>query len=109
MYTREEQEFLDRLNAPEEQQAALSATEQKERKILFIRNILNCVFMLLAVVAMAGIGYALYKDSQQFYTISIGVGLTAVLIKMIEATMRMSNMLQKPQGPKRRKRAHGIH
>jgi len=106
MLTREEQDFLDRLNAPTDQQAYEIDSERKGRRELFLRNILNSIFMLMAVIAMAGIGYAMYKESQQIYTISIGIGLAAVLIKMVEATLRMSNMLQKPRHEQsKRKRA----
>lgn len=106
MLTREEQDFLERLNAPEAdtQESSESAAKRKERKLLFLRNILNGVFMLLAVLAMAGIGYAMYKDNEHIHTVSIGIGIVAVLIKMVEASLRMSNMLKKPQGMKQRRR-----
>lgn len=101
--TREEQEFLERLNNPE-----LIADEdketKKERRLLFLRNILNGTFILLAAIAMGFIAYSWFKDAPNVRLYGIGIGIAAVLLKMVEATMRMTTMLQKPQSPHRRKR-----
>lgn len=100
--TSEEQEFLERLNNPEEA-TELRNSRQKENRILFLRNILNGLFMLLALVAMCGIGYSIYKHNDSTYNIFVGVGIVAVLIKMAEASIRMSGMLQKPNSIHSRK------
>ena len=97
--TSEEQEFLDRLNNPEKA-AELQEGNRKENRMLFLRNILNGAFILLALVAMCGIGYSIYRHSDSLYNIFVGVGIVAVLIKMVEASMRMSGMLQKPKSMK---------
>lgn len=97
--TSEEQEFLDRLNNPEKE-IEQQEDNRKENRKLFLRNILNGAFMLLALAAMCGIGYSIYRHSDSLYNIFVGVGIVAVLIKMVEASMRMSGMLQKPKSMK---------
>jgi len=97
--TLEEQEFLDRLNNPEKA-AEQHEDNQKENRMLFLRNILNGVFILLALAAMCGIGYSIYRHNDSLYNIFVGVGIVAVLVKMVEASMRMSGMLQKPKSLK---------
>ena len=49
----------------------------------------------LAVVAMAGIGFSWGSDNT--YAWAYGVGIVAVLIKMVEALLRMPGLLRKPQ------------
>ena len=54
---------------------------------LLIRNILNVVFILMAIIAMAGIW--LYPEyTNQFYILC----LIAVCIKMVEVMFRMPGM-----------------
>lgn len=77
----------------QEEQTAREETlnrRQKERsaqKNLFVRNILNGFFMLVAVIAMAGL--LIYRDSPSMKTWFYGVGLLAVVVKMIEVVLRM--------------------
>ena len=59
----------------------------KERKMLLLRNILNAVFMLLAVVTMIGV-WAFPEYTNQWYI----VGLVAVCIKIVEVMFRMPGM-----------------
>ncbi len=78
----EEENILERLKHPERE-------EQRRRmgRGLFIRNILNSIFILVALAAMVGI-VALPSHSPRlpfFYVL----GLIAVLIKMVEVLMRM--------------------
>ncbi|MBQ7986921.1 MAG: hypothetical protein IJ692_03010 [Alloprevotella sp.] len=100
--TREEQEFLERLNNPE---AAVERDEttEKERRSLFLRNLLNGTFILLACVAMGFIAYSWFREAPQARLYGIGIGIAAVLLKMVEATMRMTTMLRKPQSPHHRR------
>ncbi|MBR1712200.1 MAG: hypothetical protein IJ722_02195 [Alloprevotella sp.] len=95
--TREEQDFLERLNNPEAAQQRDTATE-KERRLLFLRNVLNGLFILLACAAMGCIAYSWFSEASQVRLYGIGIGIAAVLLKMVEATMRMTTMLQKPKG-----------
>ena len=54
-----------------------------------LRNILNGVFILLAVVAMVGV---LASKTSLMLHISYGVGLLAVIIKIVEVILRMPSM-----------------
>lgn len=56
---------------------------------LYLRNILNGVFILLAIIAMVGV---IISKSSLALNISYGVGLLAVLIKVIEVILRMPSM-----------------
>lgn len=101
--TREEQEFLDRLAQPETAVEEDKA-DKKEMQMLFLRNILNGLFILMACVAMGLIGYSWFRDAPMAKLYGTGIGIAAVLLKMVEATLRMTTMLQKPQGPRRHRR-----
>lgn len=83
-------DILERLKHPEEE-----GRRRRPDRLLFVRNILNAVFILLAVVAMAGIGFSWGSDNT--YAWAYGVGIAAVLIKMVEALLRMPGLLRKPQ------------
>lgn len=56
-------------------------------KNLFIRNILNGLFILIALVAMIGILVA-----KNHLMVWYAIGLFAVLIKMVEVMLRMPGM-----------------
>lgn len=101
--TREEQDFLERLNNPEHAMEE-DTSVAKERRLLFLRNVLNGLFILLAAVAMGFIAYSWYRPAPIIRLYGIGFGIAAVLLKMVEATMRMTTMLHKPQTPLHRKR-----
>lgn len=60
----------------------------KESKNLKIRNLLNGLFILLSIIAMIGIGVTL--NDPEIPVWCYGIAIVAVVIKMIEATMRMS-------------------
>ncbi len=60
------------------------------RKIDSIRNILNITFMLLALAAMVGV--IAFPNGSTGNLASYGVGLLAVVIKMVEVCLRMPTM-----------------
>ena len=53
MLTEKDKEFLERLNQTAEKEE--NAAGIKSGKLLHIRNILNAIFILLAIIAMVGI------------------------------------------------------
>ena len=83
-YDDHSEDILERLRHPERE-------HQRKRmsRNLFIRNILNSVFILVAVVAMIGI---VATHSSPKSMIWYGVGLFAVLIKMVEVALRMPGL-----------------
>lgn len=82
MLNRHDSHILERLKHPERE-----AERKKITRNLFVRNILNGIFMLLALAAMVGI-VATAADSRMRTAFYI-VGLSAVAVKMVEVMLRM--------------------
>lgn len=61
--------------------------ERHNSRNLFIRNVLNTLFILIAIIAMVGI-----MVDKTHPMIWYGVGLFAVLIKMVEVMLRMPGL-----------------
>ncbi len=78
-----EKDILERLKHPEQE-----AEKRKISRNLFIRNILNSLFILIAVIAMIGIAVT-GKDDTHLMT-WYGLGLFAVVVKMVEVMLRMT-------------------
>lgn len=66
---------------------------RRQHRILVIRNWLNSIFIVLALLAIAGVLY--FKAGERGLTISYGIGVLAVLIKMVEAMFRMPGIFNK--------------
>lgn len=79
--------ILERLRHPEQE-----ANKHKMSRNLFIRNILNSIFIIIAIIAMVGI-VATRKGGNLM--IWYGLGLFAVVIKMVEVVLRMPRMKKK--------------
>lgn len=79
-YQHDDRDILERLKHPERE-----TERRKMSRNLFLRNILNSLFILLAVVAMGGILLADTKNMMPWYI----VGLFAVIVKMVEVMLRM--------------------
>lgn len=86
-------DILERLAHPEREQE-----RRKMSRMLYIRNVLNSVFIILAVIAMIGIGLSWGDVTPSWCLI---IALIAVIVKMAEAALRMPSMLRKPQKSKR--------
>ena len=78
-----ENDILERLKHPEQE-----ADKRKISKNLFVRNILNSLFILIAVIAMIGITVS-DKEGSHLMT-WYGLGLFAVVVKMVEVMLRMT-------------------
>lgn len=66
---------------------------RRQHRILVIRNWLNSIFIVLALLAIAGVLY--FKAGERGLMISYGIGVLAVLIKMVEAMFRMPGIFNK--------------
>ena len=75
-------DILERLRHPE-----LEGERRKMSRNLFLRNILNSVFILLAIIAMVGI--VVSAKGEKSMMLWYGLGLFAVIIKMVEVVLRM--------------------
>ena len=62
-------------------------TLQKARRMLVIRNWLNGIFIVLALVAI--IGVLIFKGGERGLYISYAIAVLAIIIKMVEALYRM--------------------
>lgn len=60
---------------------------RKERRMLVIRNWLNGIFIVLALVAIVGV--LIFKGGERGLYISYGIAVLAIIIKMVEALFRM--------------------
>lgn len=77
----EKDDILERLKHPEQRSAHL----QKNRN-LRLRNTLNIIFILLAIVAMVGIACSFRSEHSMLW---YAIGMIAVLVKMVEVVLRM--------------------
>jgi len=66
---------------------------RRQHRILVIRNWLNSIFIVLALLANTGVLY--FKAGERGLMISYGIGVLAVLIKMVEAMFRMPGIFNK--------------
>ena len=66
---------------------------RRQRCLLILRNWLNGVFMLLALIAI--IGVLLFKVGDIRLYISYGIAILAILVKMVEAIFRMPGIFNK--------------
>ncbi len=60
---------------------------RKERRMQVIRNWLNGIFIVLALVAIVGV--LIFKGGERGLYISYGIAVLAIIIKMVEALFRM--------------------
>lgn len=89
-------DILERLKHPEDE-----TERRKMSRMLYIRNVLNSIFILLALIAMGGIGYHIGKTPPLWCYI---LALVAVIFKMAEAALRMPSMLRKPRQPRAKRK-----
>ncbi len=71
------------------------AEAEKAYKQLRLRNMLNIVFMILAIVAMIGIGISMKQEEPSNWGYVVGV--VAVLVKFAESMLRMPASLNQPR------------
>lgn len=83
----EENDILERLRHPERK-----VERRKMSRNLMIRNMLNAIFIIVAIVAMVGIVATSNNEKAMLW---YGVGLFAVVIKMVEVMLRMPGMKKK--------------
>lgn len=70
---------------PERMSPQQRKREEQRQSRLFLRNILNVAFIVVALVAMVGVVVAKKESVMTWYM----VGLVAVVIKMVEVMLRM--------------------
>ena len=78
---RDSNDILERLKHPEQEES-----RRKMDRNLYVRNILNTLFILMAIIAMVGI---VLTDKGGNLMAWYGLGLFAVGVKMGEVGLRM--------------------
>ncbi len=81
----ERPDILERLKHPEREEASRTRRD----KTFVIRNVLNIVFIVLAVAAIIGV---LVTPAGDGLMVWYGTALFAVLVKMVEVVFRMPGM-----------------
>lgn len=89
--TDNENDILERLRHPEREKQ-----RRRNSDNLFLRNVLNGVFMLMAATAMVGLLVTWHSPQQPVWCYVLG--LLAVVVKMAEALLRMPGMKRTPRG-----------
>ena len=60
---------------------------RRERRNLIIRNWLNGLFIVLALIAIVGVLY--FRAGERGLTLSYGIAILAIIVKMVEAIFRL--------------------
>lgn len=68
---------------------------RKMTKNLFVRNILNALFILLSIISMVGIAMTMSEPEIPMWCYALAI--IAVIVKMVEAVMRMSENTRSPR------------
>ena len=89
----ESDDILERLKHPEREKE-----RHRPNQRLFYRNIINATFILLAAIAMIGLGVSWTEATSPTWCYALA--LVAVFIKMIDAVMRIPDMLKRPNASK---------
>lgn len=66
---------------------------RRERRNLIIRNWLNGLFIVLALIAIVGVLY--FRAGERGLTLSYGIAILAIIVKMVEAIFRLPGVSNK--------------
>ena len=66
---------------------------RRERRNLMIRNWLNGLFIVLALIAIVGVLY--FRAGERGLTLSYGIAILAIIVKMVEAIFRLPGVFNK--------------
>ena len=66
---------------------------RRERRNLIIRNWLNGLFIILALIAIVGVLY--FRAGERGLTLSYGIAILAIIVKMVEAIFRLPGVFNK--------------
>ncbi|MBF1066195.1 MAG: hypothetical protein HXL27_01525 [Prevotellaceae bacterium] len=66
---------------------------RRERRNLIIRNWLNGLFIVLALIAIVGVLY--FRAGERGLTLSYGIAILAIIVKMVEAIFRLPGVFNK--------------
>jgi len=66
---------------------------RRERRNLIIRNWLNGLFIVLALIAIVGVLY--FRAGERGLTLSYCIAILAIIVKMVEAIFRLPGVFNK--------------
>lgn len=66
---------------------------RRERRNLIMRNWLNGLFIVLALIAIVGVLY--FRADERGLTLSYGIAILAIIVKMVEAIFRLPGVFNK--------------
>ena len=66
---------------------------RRERRNLIIRNWLNGLFIVHALIAIVGVLY--FRAGERGLTLSYGIAILAIIVKMVEAIFRLPGVFNK--------------
>ena len=81
------------MNAPGPTEKDELQAMRRERRNLIIRNWLNGLFIVLALIAIVGVLY--FRAGERGLTLSYGIAILAIIVKMVEAIFRLPGVFNK--------------
>lgn len=89
------QEHLSPYRQPEQSEKE----DRKSRRLWLIRNVLNLLFIIMAIITMVCIGMHFGEDETPMWCYLLGI--IAVIIKMCESLLRMPGLRRNSGNPYR--------
>ena len=81
------------MNTPGPTQKDELQAMRRERRNLIMRNWLNGLFIVLALIAIVGVLY--FRAGERGLTLSYGIAILAIIVKMVEAIFRLPGVFNK--------------
>lgn len=81
------------MNTPGSTQKDELQSMRRERRNLIIRNWLNGLFIVLALIAIVGVLY--FRAGERGLPLSYGIAILAIIVKMVEAIFRLPGVFNK--------------
>jgi len=81
------------MNTPRQHEKDELEAMRRQRRNLVIRNWLNGIFIVLALIAIVGVLY--FRSGDRGLTLSYGIAILASIVKMVEAIFRLPGVFNK--------------
>ena len=81
------------MNTPGPTQKDELQAMRRERRNLIIRNWLNGLFIVLALIAIVGVLY--FRAGERGLILSYGIAILAIIVKMVESIFRLPGVFNK--------------
>lgn len=81
------------MNTPGPTQKDELQAMRRERRNLIMRNWLNGLFIVLALIAIVGVLY--FRAGERGLILSYGIAILAIIVKMVEAIFRLPGVFNK--------------